>query len=309
MGDPRMIDEFASRQYGVISSRQARKAGLDKSAVRRRVASGAWVQLDHSVYAVASSPPKWERRLAAAILSRPKAVLTHTTAAHLLEMRGFRRQRPAILVPRGSNTRSRLARVYETDEFDRIGLTHREGFTITTVPETLLVLGRDLPRARVERVFDDSLIGGRLDLDVMTEILNREAGRRTRGIRIVRELTTTRLPSAPSKDSTYLEGMLEGVLHSSNLPAWTREYPLRLPHANARVDVYVPSWALVIEADGRNWHMKKTDFESDRRRDNALAAQGIQVLRYTYQALRSDPAACIAEIQAVGSLRAARGVA
>lgn len=304
-----MVDEFASRQYGAISSRQAREAGLDKSAVRRRLVYGAWVQLDHSVYALASSPPKWERRLAAAILSRPVAVLTHTTAAHLLEMRGFRRQRPAILVPRGSNTRSRIARVYETDEFEKIGVTQAHGFTITTVPETLLVLGRDLPQARLEHVFDDTLLGGRLDLDVMLEILGREAGRRTRGIRIVRELTASRLPSAPSKNSTYLEGMLEWVLHGSNLPAWTREYPLRLPHANARVDVFVQSWALVIEADGRNWHMKKTDFESDRRRDNALAAQGVQVLRYTYQALRTDPAACIAEIEAVGSVRAARGVA
>jgi very-short-patch-repair endonuclease len=199
--------------------------------------------------------------------------------------------------------------VYETDEFDQIGVTHTLGFTITSVPETLLVLGRDLPRGRVESVFDDALLGGRLDLDVVMEILSREAGRRTRGIRMVRELTASRLPSAPSKDSTYLEGMLERILHKSNLPAWTRGYPFRLAHANARVDVYVPSWDLVIEADGRNWHMKKADFESDRRRDNALAARGLQVLRYTYQALHSDPAGCIAEIEAVGSLRVARGVA
>lgn len=309
MGDLRMIDQLASRQYGVFSIRQVREAGFDKSAVRRRVASGEWIRLDHSVLAVASSPPKWERRLAAAVLSRPRAILTHTTAAHLLEMRGFRRQRPAILVPRGGNTRSRLARVFETDEFESVGVTRCLGFEVTNVPETLLVLARDAHPDRLEAAFDDALIGGRLDLTAMSTILDREAGRCPRGIRRMRELTETRLPSAPSKDSTYLEAMLERVLHQGDLPDWTREYPFQLPHGSARVDVYIPGWLLVLEADGRNWHMKKTDFESDRRRDNALAAKGIQVLRYTYKTLRDDPETCIAEVTAAGSIRAARGIA
>lgn len=305
MGDQRKIDEIASRQYGVFNTLQAREAGFDKSAVRRRLVSGEWLRLDHSVFALASSPPKWERRLAAAVLSRPTAVLTHTTAAHLLELRGFRRQLPAILVPRGSNTRSRVARVFETDEFEGIGLTRRMGFEVTTVPETLLVLARDLDPNRLETAFDDALLAGRLDLDLMSSILDRESGRRTRGIARVRELTSSRLPTAPSRDSTYLEAMLERLLHRADLPPWTREYPFHLPHGAARVDVYVAAWSLVIEADGRNWHMKRTDFESDRRRDNAFAARGIEVLRYTYRALRDQPESCIAEIETVGSLRAA----
>ncbi len=309
MGDRHKIDELASRQYGALSLKQAREAGFDKSAVRRRLMSGAWIQLDWQVYAVASSPPKWERRAAAAVLSRPRAVLTHTTAAHLLEMKGFKRQRPAILVPRGSNTRSQVARVFESDEFDLVGVTRRSGFEVTTVPETILVLARDLPPARLESAFDEALLAGRLELRTMVEILEREAGRRTRGIAALRELTASRLPTAPSKDSTYLEAMLERVLHRATLPDWTREYPFRLPDGSARVDVYIPRWSLVIEADGRNWHTKRTDFESDRRRDNALAAQGIQVLRYTYRALLTDPDGCRSEIESVGAVRAARGVA
>lgn len=309
MGDLRKIDELASRQYGVFSLHQARGAGFDKSAVRRRLESGRWIQLDSRVYAVASSPPKWERRIAAALLSRPRAILTHTTAAHLLEMRGFRRQQPAILVPRGANTRSRVARVFETDEFASIGVTRIAGFQVTTVPETLLMLARDLPPNRLESAFDDVLLGGRLDLGVMLAILDREAGRRPRGIARLRELTLSRLPTAPSRESTYLEAMLERILHRADLPRWTREYPFRLPGGAARVDVFIPAWSLVIEADGRNWHMRQSDFESDRRRDNALAAKGIQVLRYTYRSLGHESDRCLGEIEAVGAVRAARGVA
>ena len=144
MGDARHIDVLAARQYGVFNLRQTREAGFDKSAVRRRLDSGAWIQLDHRVYCLASAPPKWERRLAAAVLSRSRAVLTGNTAAHLHELKGFRRGRPVILVARSSNTRSRIARVIETSLLDQTGTTRIAGFEATTVPETILVLARDL---------------------------------------------------------------------------------------------------------------------------------------------------------------------
>ena len=309
MAKPRMIDQFAARQYGAFSLAQAKEAGYDKAAVHRRLESGAWIRLDHRVYAVASSPPKWERHLAAAVLSRPRAVLSHVSAAHLLGMKGFERTKPAILVPRGSNTRSEIARIYETDEIETIALTRVNGFEVTTVPETLLVLARDLAPLRLEDVFDHVLLDGRLDLATMLAILEREAGRRPRGVARLRDLTYSRLPAAPTKDSTYLEAMLERVLHLAHIPRWTREYQFRLTRLDARVDVYVPSWRLVIEADGRNWHMKRRDFETDRQRDNSLASIGIQVLRYTYQALNGDTEAVVAEIQRVGAVRAAQGVA
>jgi very-short-patch-repair endonuclease len=309
VGHGRRIDELAARQHGAFNARQAREAGFDKNAVRRRLLSGSWERLDHLVYAVASSAPTWERRLWGTLLSRPKAVLTHSTAAHLLEMRGFTREKPAILVPRGSNTRSETARIYESDEYEKVAVTSIGGFRSTTVPETLLTLARDTPSRRLESAFDDVLIAGRLDLNAMLAILDREAGRRPRGIRALRELTLSRLPSAPSKNSTYLEALLERVLHGADVPPWTREYRFRLLDHVARVDVFVPSWALVIEADGRNWHMKKADFESDRRRDNAFAAQGIEVLRYTFRALQDDAEGCRDEIERVGSIRAASGLA
>jgi very-short-patch-repair endonuclease len=66
---------------------------------------------------------------------------------------------------------------------------------------------------------------------------------------------------------------------------------------------------LVIEADGRNWHARRSDFESDRLRDNRLATHGIQVLRFTYSMLMSDPKDCVSTILRVGALRNASGLA
>jgi len=61
----------------------------------------------------------------------------------------------------------------------------------------------------------------------------------------------------------------------------------------------------VIEADGRNWHTRRADFENDRRRDNALAVRGIQVLRFTYTMLVSQPDRCLEQIVATCRVRAA----
>ena len=72
-----------------------------------------------------------------------------------------------------------------------------------------------------------------------------------------------------------------------------------------RVDVYIPGWRLVIEADGRNWHARVEDFEEDRRRDNELAMKGIQVIRLTYRMLKSDLEGCLDTIRTIGRVRSA----
>ncbi len=295
---------MASRQYGVFNTRQAREAGFDKSAVMRRLASGEWLRLDPSVYCVASAPPRWERSLAAAVLSRSNALVTGGSAACLHGLRGFSPGRPVIMVPIGSNARSEIADVVQAKRFDSVARTRVSGFEATTVAETLLVLARTLPESRVEAVFDDALLSKKMRLSELEVPLAREVASRAKGLSLIRRLVAERHPLAPSLDSTYLEAMLEMVLSGASLPPWTREYRFRIRGASPRVDVFIPAWSLVVEADGRNWHARRSDFEKDRKRDNSLATKGIQVLRFTYEMLESDPGGCLDTIIRTGSLRA-----
>lgn len=305
MGDPRHIDRVASRQYGAFNTCQVRKAGFDKYAVRRRVQSGEWLELDANVYCLASSPPRWERRLAALVLSRPRAIVADAAAAHLHGLRGFGPGRPTILVPSTSNTRSRLGKVMRAQLFDEIVTVRVSGFQVTTVAETLLHLARGLEPTRFGDVFDDALLSRQLELTAFEPILRREEGRRTKGLNLIRGLVEDRSPSAPSTNASYLEAMLERLLGRVPIPDWVREHPFAIGDHAARVDVFVPDWRLVIEVDGRSWHMRKTDFDADRRRDNGLAAQGIQVLRFSFHMLKDDPDGCVANILAVGRVRSA----
>lgn len=305
VGNLRVINELAATQHGAFSLRQARLAGFDSDAVARRLRNGEWLRLDHSVYAAASSRPTWHRSLSAALLSRPAAVLTHESASALFGLPGFDKGAPVLLEPRGSNTRSSIARLFETDQFDRIATTEIDGLAVTTVPETILILARDTPAHRIEEVFDEALIRGALDLGAMARTIDREAGRRTPGTPLLRRLTTSRRPTAPSKSSSYLEALTERLLRDPSFPPWTRQSEFSLGDVEARVDFYVPSARLVIEADGRNWHSRRRDFETDRQRDNALAARGIQVLRFTYEMLTKDPESCRQQLLATILVRAA----
>lgn len=305
MGDANKINRLASRQHGVFSGSQARAAGFDKHAVARRLASGDWRQLDYRVFALASATPTWERQLWVALLSRPIAVVGGQSAAFLHGFRGFKRAKPTIVVPGSSNARSRIARVIRAEHFDDLEVDRLRGFPVTSIPETLLTLVGDMSSIRLEQLFDDLLLAGRLDLDELESVTNREQGRRRRGIVLLRHLLDDRKPTAPSHDSSYLEGMLERVLGKAALPDWTREYPFTLGSRPCRVDVFIADWTVVIEADGRNWHARVEDFEEDRRRDNELAKRGIQVIRLTYRMLKSDPEDCLETIRAVGHVRSA----
>lgn len=305
MGDLRAIYELAARQHGAFSRSQARAVGFDSSAVLRRLRSGQWAQIDDAVLAVASAPPTWEQTLAAALLSRQKAILTHRTALRLYGVGDFKRSRPVLLVPRTSNVRSAIADLYETDQFDRIASTTIEGFRVTTMPETLLLTARDVRGPLLQGLFDEALVSGRLDLGAMAATIDREAGRRTPGTPQLRRLTSSRRPTAPSRSSSYLERLMETLLADNRVPMWTREYPFSLGDVTARVDFWIPTARLVVEADGRSWHARWQDMGNDRKRDNALATQGIQVLRYLYDMLTEDPQRCLDEILTVCQVRAA----
>ena len=300
------INALAARQHGAFSIEQARGAGFDRSVCAYRLGTTQWLRLDDSVYGLASSRPTWHRSLWTALLSRPDAVLTHETAAFLHGLPDFSRNRPVILIPRGSNTRSSIARIFESDQFPRIVTTAVDGLRVTTVPETILILARDTTPDRLESVFDDALIRGQLELGAMARTLDRESGRRTPGTPLLRRLTSSRRATASVKTASYLERLAERELLATLDRTWTRQHEFSLGGPiDARVDFYIPSAKLVVEADGRNWHMRQRDFDSDRRRDALLAARGIQVLRFTHSMLTEDPVGCRSQLMHTILVRAA----
>lgn len=302
-GDYRQVDTLAARQYGCFGVNQLRAAGFDKRAVARRLARGAWVTMVPGVYAVASSPPTWERQVSAAVLSRPRAIVGGRSAATLDGFPGFTKTRPVIIVPRTGNARSPIARVIRSAFYKSIETQRLRGFVVTTAAETLLTLASDLDYSEMESLVEDCLLTGKVRVDDFEPIYDRIAGGRVPGSGLLREILEDRSTDHFDVDSTYLERLLERILRDSRLPESTREYPVVIDGKPSRVDAFIRVWGLAVEADSRRWHARLRDFDLDRARDNALAAQGIQVIRLSYAKLKNEPEGCIETLLAVGAHR------
>lgn len=273
--------------------------------IRRRLESGAWIRLAPGVYAVASAPPKWERQLAAAVLSQPEAIVAGASAAHLLGFEGFRKGRPEIVVPYGANARSPIARVTRSIWYDQLGTTRAAGFTVTSEPETLLTLAGRIAVDRLEALVDDRIAAGRLMVDDFEGIRRRISSGRVKGSRPLLSLLDERGAEGWQPPKSELERLLGRLAAHPSVPAASRQHPFGFDNAPMIVDIYIAEWRLILEADGRRWHTRRADFERDRARDNAAAAQGLVVLRFTWRMLTRDFDGCLRTLLATGLARSA----
>lgn len=81
---------------------------------------------------------------------------------------------------------------------------------------------------------------------------------------------------------------LWGALHvftGPGMPPFRRQYPV----AGYYLDLYAEREMVAFELDGASYHASAVQRERDLRRDATLAALGIQVVRFTYLRLMSEP--------------------
>lgn len=303
MRPDRELDVYAARQYGAFSLDQARKAGFTARMIHTRVTGGAWIRLAPSVYALASAPPKWERQMAAALLSREGAVAAGRSAAYLHEFEGFGETKPVIMIGEDGNARSPLARVIRSKRWDQVERVRRRGFPVTSEAETIVTLARELGPDRLEALVDWVIARKTCTVDEIDRVV--DAARGAAGLARLRPILEYRLPDAYQPPTSETERLLYRLLGHPFLPAHTRQLPIRYPSAEATVDAFVPSWRLIVEGDGRRWHTRRADYERDRIRDNEATAHGYAVLRFTFGMLRDDPAHCLDILLRTGQARSA----
>lgn len=304
MGIDRRLDEFAARQYGVVSRAQARSVGMTDEMLQRRVDSGRLIRLVAGVYAYASAPPKWERQVAAAVLSRPRAIVAGRSAASLHSFEGVTRSKPEILVPARSTGRSPVARLIRDVHFDEIATTRVAGFQVTTIAETIWTMSPRLPLPRLERLVDSQLAARRVVVGDFDAILDRIDGERRPGGPKLRSVLADRRLDSYQPATTELEAHLYPLLDRPEIPPYTRQCPIQLDEGiDAVLDAFIGFWGMIVEADGRRWHTRRADFERDRLRDNAALAMGLIVVRFTYRMLVDDPAYCLQTLLKAGQSR------
>ncbi len=222
------------------------------------------------------------RETAALLYAGDDCVLSHGTAAALWGVAPAPPFVALTVVGRGVEKQPGL-RVHRVRTLDAGDVRMKHGFPVTAPARTIIDFAAAHPADAVARALNEARVLRLVTDAELTAALGRCPGRT--GTRCVRQLLAAE--HGPAITRSEAERRLERLVAEAQLPR---------PQCNVRVenhlvDVLWPLQRLVVEVDGYGFHGHRRAFENDRRRDQALAAAGYQVLRVTWRQLCDEPIA------------------
>jgi very-short-patch-repair endonuclease len=278
----RSIERLARRQHGAFSGAQLVDLGATRAATRSRVGAGVWRREARGVFTHTAFPRTYDQRLMCAGLWHPAASVCGLPACAAHDLAGFAPCEPEINVPVGANHRCPLATVHRRID---VATTTVRGIPMVTACQALFDVAGVVPFRRLRRAADLALAAGLFDIDELGERYLALAPNRPHGVGAMRSIVEEFGREGYEPPRSVLEAELSDLLELLGIP-YVRQasFPWRLPHT-MNVDIFIPSWHLIAEADGRRWHTRVRQLEIDLERDNEAAAHGIHVMRFTHDVL------------------------
>jgi predicted transcriptional regulator of viral defense system len=272
----RLVAALATRQHGVVASRQLQDLGLNRHAIQRLVTAGWLHPIHRGVYAVGHRALTMRGRYMAAVLAGgPRAALSHRAAAGLW---GLRRNttRVEITVAREAHPRSGIE-VHRSRVLDPSDVTTREGIRVTTVARTLLDLASVLRAQDLARAVDRAERAALFDLAAVDDMLSRARGRHgTAALR--RAVTAWR----PSQTRSELEDRFRELLEPTSLPSPLFNALVEGERGTHEVDALWSEHGLVVQLDGFEYHRTRQDRQRDADTDADLELAGFHILHLTW---------------------------
>ena len=284
------VAELASAQHGVFGLGQLRALGMSTRVVNRRATTGRLHRIHQTVYSLV--PRELLKReglwMAAVLACGPDAVLSHRSAAALLELRDWGWTKIEVTVPRRSARRHEGVAVHRSTKLTAKDVTVVNNIPCTSAARTLLDLAEVVTMRQLERSFDQAEIAEVFDLKAIQDQLARNPTRA--GAKAVRGVLETHYIG---KTPTWSE-------NEEALLAITRPLGIPDPDTNQfvilddggppiRVDFVWRDQRVAIEADSRKWHLTRQRFETDRQRDQRLIAAGWTIIRTTWKQMTRGP--------------------
>jgi len=285
------ITKLSSRQYGLFSRGQAADLGIDDCMLWRALTSGRITSEAGGVYGFPGWPDSWYRRLWRAYLATgPHAVVSFETAAAIHQLTGFPRGRIVLTTPHGDHHWHGLCEMRQRTDLSPGHITVIEGLRVTTPVRTLFDISAMAGPQRLAVAVEDAHITGQCPLEVLQQFYDELRRPGKRGMKKLGHILAERGPGYVPPQS-WLQRRLVNVLVAGGLPKPKLEVQLpwraeRESRADALYDDYS---RILIESDGRRWHVRVDQMAEDRRRDREAQNHGYRPYRFVYQELRYDP--------------------
>jgi hypothetical protein len=148
----------------------------------------------------------------------------------------------------------------------------------TTVARTLIDVSGRLSDRQLGQAVDDSLRRRILRLDDLRRTAGRLGAAPGRSMRRVHVILSARVPGYDPLDSS-LEVRALRAFAAAGLPLPREPFPITLDGVPCHLDLAYPDARICIELDGWEWHLTRSAFDDDRRRDAALIKLGWIVIR------------------------------
>jgi hypothetical protein len=293
------ISELLARQCGVLARWQVDPSAPDLDVAAARVRNGRWQRVHLGVYAAFTGRLPRDAELWAAVLrAGPQAVLSHQTAA---ELDGFATG-PGRLIHVSVPLAQHMARVPGI-------AVHRSGRL-----ETATHPARTPPRTRIEETaldlaqlavtFDDAFgwISRPCSGWLTTPELILQAMQSRGKVRWRAELACALADIADGVHSPLENRYVRDVERPHGLPTGKRQVLIIRGSRHEYLDNLYSVLGIGVELDGQAYHPAEARWR-DIGRDNALAADGILILRYGWPDVSDRPCYVAAQIGAVAAQR------
>ena len=283
------IAELARRQFGVVSRSQLIELGLTAEQIKWRREWGRLHRIHHNVYAVGHTALVDHAHLIAGLLSAGStAFLSHRTAAAVWGLRVVNVRRIELTVPGAtSHTRDPLVIHRTRHEPHSDDVRTRNGLRVSSVPKLLVELAPRETPAELRRLISQGVSRGVLRLDTRDglDLLEATLARHPRHPGAVALATALRYYRRIESHASQLELAFDRFLADHpEIPEPTR---------NVRIDRWEidrcwPAHNLVVELDGRPYHVAAAEMERDRVKDAGLQRLGYHPLRFTDARVEHD---------------------
>ena len=229
--------------------------------------------LHRGVYAVGHEALTWRARLLAAIYAcGPGALASHRAAGAIHGLIGF--SRIEVTVAHNARARRGIA-VHRSRHIAAEDRTVVDAIPTTSVARTFVDLAEVVNERQLTRSVRQAELLKVFDLRAIEAALARVPGRKGRH-RLKRVLVAYQ--PEPHLLRSRAERRLKRLCERHHLP----QPQFNVEVAGYEVDVYWPDAKLALEFDGAETHHTRHAFHQDRRRDRALAVEGVQTLRVTW---------------------------
>lgn len=294
----RGVAQLAGAQRGVAHRDQLAAVRIGRGAVAHRLSRGRLHRILPAVFALGNPVLEPLAAETAALLhAGDGSFLSHRTAAALWKIA----PNPAGPIEVTTVIRKvrelpglRLHRVHAIDLRD---LRLHRGLPVSAPARTLIDLAAHSTADELHRALNEARVTNLVTDDELHRAIGRCPHRA--GTAALRKLLAAE--RGPAITRSELERRFKRLVSAGQLPQ---------PIYNARlldytVDVLWPVERLVVEVDGYRFHGGRARFETDRRRDQRLAAAGYTVIRVTDRQLTGEPMAVAVRLaQALATARA-----